>query len=252
MAVIQQYPKIDRNYIPNPYEDWFFAEGILNDGRPIRFECWYSTGYTYLTGFISIAGIEGKTKEDLKDLLISEELLNFDDVEFKRCGFGGNNLEAHKIVDQAGNEFWEMVIIIGDEDGTYAHTLFKAQRYTYPEKKTRPGQALDTVGFFLAITKEKMADGYTMYPAYFVNNTGDTVTYTVGQQENAVLGPYSYVEIRRYEGWDFDFANQIVITVHHGGKDEQYCFSMEKYYIAFHEQKENIPVMHTNGWVCLP
>jgi len=251
MAVIRQYPKIVRNHVPNPYEDWFFAEGILDDGRPINFEGWYSNSYTYLTGFISAAGIEGKTEEDLKNLLIAEGLVNFDDVAFKRGCFGENNLEAHKIVDQAGNEFWEMVIIIGDEDGTYAHTLFKVQRYTFPEKKTQPGQAVDTVEFFLAIVEEQKANGHIMYPAYFVNNTGDTVTYAVGRKENAVLGPQSYIEICRYFHWEFDFANQEVITVNHRGKEEQLCFSMKRYFIAF-KKDEHIPVMHTKGWVCLP
>ena len=51
----------------------------------------------------------------------NEGFVEFFDDRYTTAGFGGGcNVSGEKMTDDAGNEMWEISIIVGDEDGTYA------------------------------------------------------------------------------------------------------------------------------------
>jgi len=99
------------------------GEGTLSDGRPFRMECWAAYQVTYLTYFMSTLGIENLTNEELRELLVQEQLTTFYDDKFRFGGYGGCNVDGNKEMDASGNEMWSITVIVGDEDGTYAGNL---------------------------------------------------------------------------------------------------------------------------------
>jgi hypothetical protein len=100
----RKYPQIDRgNFIPVPHEDMGWSEGQFKNGRPFRVECWAQNEYTYLTFFLSVQGIEGATENDLKDMLVSDGIVDFDDDKFIAYGYSGLNVQAEKMMDASGN-----------------------------------------------------------------------------------------------------------------------------------------------------
>ena len=75
---------------------------------------------TYLTFYMPTRGIENATPQEIKELLIKNKLIYFDDDKFLSAGFGGGiNVEIKKSIDISNHEMWEATIIVGDEDGTY-------------------------------------------------------------------------------------------------------------------------------------
>lgn len=123
------YPKIDRsNFTPNHTKDpesdeidigW--DEGLLRDGRLYRLEYWAVSGISMLTYFISTKEIENYSNEELKDLLVKNDLIEFIDPE--------RGIEAQKIIDPNNNEFWSLNIAIGDEDNLYARDKSNIKKY---------------------------------------------------------------------------------------------------------------------------
>ncbi len=252
MAIIQRYPRMDRrDFIPLPGEDAAWAEGLLSDGRPIRIECWYSSGFTYLTHYVSVIGIENVTALDLKRLLVAEGVVAFDDGTYRSSGFQGINLSADKIVDPSGNEMWRMTVIVGDENGTYVRDGVPLQRYIFPEKQTPEGQDVKTVDFFLAICTGTPT-GDTGYVAYLVNNTLRRISAKARRwKEERIVEPKSRLLVRVYEGWEFDFPNREVIQITDNGRTDQPHFVMEKYLIL-DQKTDPIPVLNVAGWVVFP
>jgi len=132
-----KYPEIDRSdFTPNFHKrdrddqlDISWGEGRLSDGRPYRVECWAANQVTYLTYIMPNSGIEEATKEELKNLLISEGLINFADDKFLSSGFSGINTDGNKRIDPSSNEMWHITVIVGDEDGSYVYDHVPLKRY---------------------------------------------------------------------------------------------------------------------------
>lgn len=59
-----------------------YQEGILSDNRPYRMEIWSSYGVTNATIFISIIDFENKSKDEIKQYLVKEKLIEIieDDI----------------------------------------------------------------------------------------------------------------------------------------------------------------------------
>ena len=137
MSDHSEFPEIDRsNFTPKLSKkhiddqlDLSWGEGYFRDGRPFRIECWSANQITYLTYYISTIGLENARDENLKNLLVSEGLIVFDDEKFLSSGFSGCNVSATKKVDASDNQIWEITIIVGDEDGTYIKDHFPLKRY---------------------------------------------------------------------------------------------------------------------------
>jgi len=113
------YPKPDRsNFKPNlsktPEDDVLdlgWQEGALRDGRPFRGEYWCQDQISMITFFFSTIGLENASREDLKLLLVSENL-----IQFKP---GRARVDARKIMDSSANEMWSVNVAVGDDDETF-------------------------------------------------------------------------------------------------------------------------------------
>lgn len=74
-----KYPKIKRDIIDFTSDTEVcnigFYEGTLKDGRPIRAEKWVSHEIENVTLFFSIIDFENKTKQDIKDYLIKNNII---------------------------------------------------------------------------------------------------------------------------------------------------------------------------------
>lgn len=87
--------------------------GLLENNRPWFGECWAWEGITMLTYFISTKDMEGKTPEELRQLLEDTGLIRFRDPENKR------ETGVKTFTDGNGNEFYSINIAVGCEDETY-------------------------------------------------------------------------------------------------------------------------------------
>ena len=122
--------KIDRSdYVPNfkkrdsdDHIDLGYIEGYLSNGSPFRSERWAAFQMTFLTIFIPTDGIENTSPEEIKRLLIKEELIIFNDDKYSENVHEGNNVSMKKITDTNSNNFWEIQILVGDEDKVYIET----------------------------------------------------------------------------------------------------------------------------------
>ena len=141
--ILIKYPLINRsNFEPrfckeerDDQIDCGWGEGVLNDGRPYRAELWAAYQMTHLTFYISTIGLEDATEEELKEYLISKGLVEFDDEKYEKVGgYTGINLSARKIKDPDHNEFWELTITVGDEDGTYLKDSVRLNGYSFRKR----------------------------------------------------------------------------------------------------------------------
>lgn len=131
MKHIVKYPVFDRtDWKPQKHKkdrddhiDVYQSENVFSDGRPYREECWAAYQMTFLSYYFSTKDIENYTTNELKNYLISQQVIEFDDDKFHYWGFQGENLSCRKITDKNENEFWECTVIIGDEDGVYVRTF---------------------------------------------------------------------------------------------------------------------------------
>lgn len=122
-----EYPKFDATGIQyniektddRDYIDLSFAEGALLDGRPYRAEVWAGYQMTFITVSVSMIGIESITAEEMKQLLILNNLIVFDDDKFEESYHSRLNCNVRPTIDKSGNSFWAATIIVGDEDGTF-------------------------------------------------------------------------------------------------------------------------------------
>ena len=238
-----KYPKIDRSdFIPEWHRDAGYGEGTLKDGRPYRAECWFEVNLTCLTCFLPTVGIENYSAEDFKKLVVSEGLISFDDENFLSSGYSGDNVEAKKVTDASGNEMWSITVIIGDDDGTYADNLFKMKRYKFPYKvESKPEE------YIIGLCEED-----THYFAYFINNSSEPIELMIegGEHEYKDIESKSTIFVKSYFDWDFDWSNQINIYLKTGKKELYLGFLMKKYFPAWTDKVENIPVLNKSGWIC--
>ncbi len=223
------YPKYDiGNFLPSPGEDWFWGEGTLSDGRPYHAEVWFQTQITYLDLHMSSIDIEDYSAKQLKELLISEGVVTYNDDLYHQSGFNGENLQAEIEEDASGNPMWKLTITIGDEDGTFVTTLFKGNRYDFFDLLK---EAPTTEDSLLAIREDKDR----LYSCILVNNTDYPIDVAIerppamkilqglgtqeivesietGKSDSFIHGPISprSVECLRmhYHDWDFDFVNK--------------------------------------------
>lgn len=285
----QQYSKIDRgHFIPSPYVDISWGEGTLKSSRPFRVECWAENAYTFLTFFMSTLGIEDATEQDLKDLLVSEGLIDFDDDKFVKSGNTGCNVEAKKMIDASKNEMWSITVIVGDEDDSYIRTHFPLNRHDFTSKQLARAVALpgerktkdvESTEYFLAISEYVDENNYTWYPLYFINNTleqirvmlaikpgcmtqikkgatiddidDEFIKNNVGIGKFRDVPPKSYIDVNCYHNWNFDWSNALYLFLETRGEEKHLSFYMGKYFIAFNKKVNDIPVLHKRGWVCL-
>lgn len=119
MQADPRYPVPDRsNFVPNQLTndevlregDIGSHEGELPDGRPFRFEGWFSEGYTLGTVFFSEMGLEDADAPTL--LALVSELLEDAQVpsRFRRLP----QHEVHKISDASGNVMYSLTFIMGE------------------------------------------------------------------------------------------------------------------------------------------
>src|SRR5580658_9024365 len=112
------YPKPDRSdFKPNLSKtpeneilDLGWQEGVLRDGRPFRGEFWCQDEISMITFFFSTTGLESASKEELGQLLVSENLIQFKSDR--------RDVRAQKINDASGNEMWSVNVWVGNEDST--------------------------------------------------------------------------------------------------------------------------------------
>jgi hypothetical protein len=115
------YPKPDRsNFTPNcvitedaDVLDFGYAEGQLSDGRPYRLECWAESSVSSISYFMSIEGLEAASKDELADLLVREELIEFNDPNRR-------HVAVCEITDASDNRMLVISVVIADEDVLYA------------------------------------------------------------------------------------------------------------------------------------
>jgi hypothetical protein len=128
---------IDRsNFTPNLKKrdrddaiDLMGASGHFKDGRAFRVECWAAYEMTFLTYYFSTKGLENLTPLEIKELLVSENVIEFDDEEYRACGYTGINVEAKVKKDASGHDMWEATVIVGDEDGSFVNDNVRMKRF---------------------------------------------------------------------------------------------------------------------------
>lgn len=96
-----------------------FKEGELSDGRPYRIESFYSYGVESLTIFISIEGLEEKSMNDIKKMIVKEGLLDI----------MKDNILIDKIIDEDDNEFLAINVPINDHGEDLNRCLIKLDDY---------------------------------------------------------------------------------------------------------------------------
>jgi hypothetical protein len=237
------YTKIDRSkFIPNRSRDASHGEGTFRDNRPFRVEMWFDQGYTYLTYFLPKIGLEDADPETLRDMLVSERLIDFHDDRFHSSGHSGINLDVKEGTDDAGNEMWIMTVIVGDEDSEEAfiseHINMKGFEFRYK----REGKSEN---YLVALMEEG-----GIYQPYFVNNSDEPIeSICVGNSEEYKnIASRSYLKIRRfYFDWDFDWVNEINIYLKTNDKEFYLCYRMPKFFIC--GKLAEIPVMNKLGLI---
>ena len=96
-----------------------YAEGELSDGRPYRIESFYTYGVESLTIFISIEGLEEKSMNDIKKMIVKEGLVDImkDDVLID------------KVIDEDDNEFLSINVPINDHGEELNKCLIKLKDF---------------------------------------------------------------------------------------------------------------------------
>ena len=84
-------------------------EGFLSDGRPYRIEAWTQFQIVCVTVFLSSAGIEQWSNEQLADLLEREKIVRFHSGKQRY-------VDAKSLPDASGNPIWSINVVIGAYD----------------------------------------------------------------------------------------------------------------------------------------
>lgn len=98
-----------------------FKEGMLKDERPYRVELWSSYGITSATFFVSIIDLEEKTEDDIKRILINNDLIEVikDDIYIT------------EVEDVEDNSFLSINVPISGKNVEINKLLIKVEDYTY-------------------------------------------------------------------------------------------------------------------------
>lgn len=114
-------------------------EGILDDGRPYRAECWTEDGVTVLTFFFSREDLEEADRDELVRYLEQMRILKFLEPEAKRW------VGASPVEDDDGIPIWSVNVVVGDETGTFVddHTTLKPPLRRATEDTIREATARD-------------------------------------------------------------------------------------------------------------
>jgi len=86
--------------------------GLLDDNRPWFAECWARDQITMLTYFISTKDLEGKTSDELVNILEQAGIVRFTEENHRSA-------EVATFSDSNNNEFYSVNIAVGVEDETY-------------------------------------------------------------------------------------------------------------------------------------
>jgi len=98
----------------------------------------------------------------MKEYLISEGVIEFNDEFFNKMGFEGINVSARIEKDENGNRFWVVTIIVGDDDGFYIRTPKKTKQPEYSEQKDYQSENSILYSYIDEI-KTKIADSVIKY-----------------------------------------------------------------------------------------
>ena len=135
---------------------------------------------------------------------------------------------------------------------------------------------MDLLEYFMAICKEEV-NGYKTFPLYFINNSRNPIDVMIvirpdgkdqipanakladisddmikkgGIEKYQNIPPVSYIEVAKFQDWDFDFANERDILIRASGKEKHLNFFIDKYLWSL-EKVHDVPVLHKSGWICL-
>ena len=125
LAFLDEYKRNRDRYLPLIDHAWkVFPErtefgdvnigwnvGIVEGNRPFFCECW-AAGITALTYFISTAGIEDHSVEQLERMLADAGIVWY-------VGERKYPTSVRIFTDGNGNDFFSINIIVGDDDGVY-------------------------------------------------------------------------------------------------------------------------------------
>lgn len=86
--------------------------GVLDGNRPWFAECWARDQITMLTYFISTKDLEGKSEDELVNMLEQAGIVKFTEENHR-------SVQVSTFTDSNGNEFYSVNIVVGVEDETY-------------------------------------------------------------------------------------------------------------------------------------
>jgi hypothetical protein len=89
-----------------------WCDGVLSDGRAFRAEMWAQDQVSMLTVFFSTIGLENLDAEEMKRFVEQEGLVSFRKTGPSHCA-------TAVFIDDGGNQFWSVNVLVGDEDQTY-------------------------------------------------------------------------------------------------------------------------------------
>lgn len=98
-----------------------FVEGELKDSRPYRVEVWDSYGITSATIFISILGLENRSEDEIKRLLVDEKI-----IEVIR-----DDIYITEVEDSADNVFLSINVPLEGRDIEINKLLVKVKDFEY-------------------------------------------------------------------------------------------------------------------------
>lgn len=127
-----QYPQVDRSdFVPNfngragdDVVDVGWAEGLLNDGRPYRLECWAMAGSTGVTLFLAEAGLESGGPLEINALLETSGVIT---------NYIPQEISVLRFVDPAGTPCLSISYLVASEDDEFfaeAHPPLKPYNET--------------------------------------------------------------------------------------------------------------------------
>lgn len=89
-----------------------WCDGVLSDGRAFRAETWAQDQVTVLTVFFSAIGLAELDQAAMERFIEQERLVSFRAAAAHYC-------TAALFTDEAGNRFWSVNIVVGDDEETY-------------------------------------------------------------------------------------------------------------------------------------
>lgn len=120
-----KYPQIIRDMIDFTSDTEVcnigYNEGTLKDKRPYRLEVWSSYGVTNATIFISIKDLEDKSEEEIKNILVDNELIKI--IE--------DDIYITEVEDSSDNSFLSINIPLNEGEKTINECNIKLSEYVF-------------------------------------------------------------------------------------------------------------------------